>query len=223
MNYVVDVAIVKDLADKIAKRVVEYTARDVKSAAARSMKSGGKSPRSKTFKRSLPGNPPFYHTGGIKKAIAYEETANGYVVGPEARGTSKALKTLEKGGTSVLKKTVYSKSYENSLRRRARPAKNGKTRPSTARKYYFYLSTGKTKTVTNYRYFYSKESWKRAAASSKFLAWAKTAQRTEKTEVKVAARPYMAPALKAETAPYRIQPRIKRVANQFKQSGRKKK
>ncbi len=187
------------------------------------MKSGGKSPRLKSFKRSLPGNPPFYHTGGIKKAIAYEETANGYIVGPEARGTSKALKTLEKGGTSVIKKTVYSKSYEDSLRRRARPERGGRTRPATQRKYYYTLSTGKTKSVTNYRYFYSKESWKRASSASKFLAWAKTAQWVEKTEVKVAARPYMAPALKVETAPYRIQPRIKRVANQFKQSGRKKK
>lgn len=223
MKYVVDVNVVKDLTDKIAKRVAEYTARDVKSAAARSMKSGGKNQRSKTFKRSSPGDPPFYHTGGIKKAIAYEETADGYVVGPEAHGTSKALKTLEKGGTSVLTKTSYSKFYKDSLRRRARPGKDGKTRPATARKYFFALSGGKTKTVTNYRYFYSKESWKRATTSAKFLAWTKTAQWTEKKEVKIAARPYMAPALKVETAPSRIQPRIKRVVNQFKTNGRKKK
>lgn len=223
MKYSVDPKVVADLAAKIAKRTAEYTARDVKSAAARSMKSGGKNRRSKNYKHSLPGNPPFYHTGGIKKAIAFEETSEGYVVGPEARGTSKALKTLEKGGPGTFSKTVYSQGYESTLRRRARPAKNGKTRPATARKYFFTLSDGKTKSATQYRYFYSKDAWKRATSSPDFLNWAKKAQWTEKKEVKIAPRPYMAPALKIETAPNRIQPRIKRVANQFKSTGKRKK
>lgn len=225
MKYNIDERVVKDLADKIAKRTAEYTARDVKSAAARSMKSGGKNRRLKSYKHSKPGDPPLYHTGGIKKAIAFEETKEGYVVGPEARGTSKALKTLEKGGTGTFSTTVYSKEYEATLRRRARPAKGGKTRPATARKYFFTLSDGKTKSATQYRYFYSKDAWKRAVSSSRFLNWAKTAQWTEKKDVKIAPRPYMNPALKKETAPNRIQPRIKRVANQFKttSNGRKKK
>lgn len=216
MRYKVDPKAVADLAAKIAKRTAEYTARDVKSAAARSMKSGGKNRRSKNYKHSKPGDPPLYHTGGIKKAIAFEETKDGYIVGPEARGTSKALKTLEKGGTGTFSTTVYSAKYESTLRRRARPAKGGKTRPATARKYFFVLSDGKTKSATQYRYFYSKESWKRAVSSSRFLNWAKNAQWTEKKDVKIAPRPYMAPALKKETAPNRIEPRVKRVANQFK-------
>ncbi len=216
MRYKVDPKAVADLAAKIAKRTAEYTARDVKSAAARSMKSGGKNRRSKNYKHSKPGDPPLYHTGGIKKAIAFEETKDGYIVGPEARGTSKALKTLEKGGTGTFSTTVYSKEYEATLRRRARPAKGGKTRPATARKYFFTLSDGKTKSVTQYRYFYSKDAWKRAVSSSRFLNWAKKAQWTEKKEVKIAPRPYMNPALKKETAPNRIEPRVKRVANQFK-------
>ena len=180
------------------------------------MKSGGKNRRSKNYKHSKPGDPPLYHTGGIKKAIAFEETKDGYIVGPEARGTSKALKTLEKGGTGTFSTTVYSAKYESTLRRRARPAKGGKTRPATARKYFFTLSDGKTKSATQYRYFYSKDAWKRAVSSSRFLNWAKNAQWTEKKEVKIAPRPYMAPALKKETAPNRIEPRVKRVANQFK-------
>ena len=180
------------------------------------MKSGGKNRRSKNYKHSKPGDPPLYHTGGIKKAIAFEETKDGYIVGPEARGTSKALKTLEKGGTGTFSTTVYSKEYEATLRRRARPAKGGKTRPATARKYFFTLSDGKTKSATQYRYFYSKDAWKRAVSSSRFLNWAKNAQWTEKKEVKIAPRPYMEPALKKETAPNRIEPRVKRVANQFK-------
>ena len=119
MKYRVDPKAVADLANKIARRTAEYTARDVKSAAARSMKSGGKNRRSKNYKHSKPGDPPLYHTGGIKKAIAFEETKDGYIVGPEARGTSKALKTLEKGGTGTFSTTVYSKEYEATLHRRA--------------------------------------------------------------------------------------------------------
>lgn len=218
-----DASKIANFTQKVARTVAEYTAYDVRSRASRSMKSGGKNRRSKTYKSSAPGSPPLYHTGGIKNAIAVEETEGAYLIGPQAKGGSKALKTLERGGNGEIVKTVVSDSYASKLRRRPKQPAKGRTRPTTKRPYFVDMPDGKYKRITQYRYFYTTDAWNKARNSAPFQSWASGQIRREKREVPVKARPYMKPALDFETSEARTAPRVKRVVNKVKAGFRGKK
>ena len=83
----------------VGKEAVKYTAWDIRQAAQRSIKSGGKNKRSKNWSFSKPGEPPKSHLGTLKNAISYEAVNDlTYLIGPERRGASTTLKTLEYGG-----------------------------------------------------------------------------------------------------------------------------
>lgn len=210
----------------VAAEVARLTAYDVKESSGRSMKSGGKetkkAPKSewtRLGKTSKPGEPPKYHTGGIKKAISVaQDGERGYVVGPKKiAGGAGALKTLEHGGRGRVKTAIYSPSYLSRVKRR--PRKAGQTevsppcerhgtvrvdRPNAARVYY----VGGEK-IERYRYFYSRDEWKAARNSPGFLNWANAAKRIETTSPPLAPRPYMAPALRRETSAEKNERRIK--------------
>jgi len=214
----------------VGKEAVKYTAWDIRQAAQRSIKSGGKNKRSKNWSFSKPGEPPKSHLGTLKNAISYEAVNDlTYLIGPERRGASTTLKTLEYGGRGQFREVSYSANYVTKRRKRTR-AKSYEsaslrcrvhgtlrtTRPRATRPYYVYSKEiGKGVTVRDYRYFYSREEWLAATKSSAFQAWAKSVRSSTTTSVRVDARPFMRPALASQTTPAKNEARLRRAAKKF--------
>lgn len=200
-------------ADRAVQNVVRWTAWDVQRAAKTSIKSGGKNRGSKTWQTSKPGEPPRSHVGTLKQAIRVEkESATTYVVGPEKRGAGSALKALEHGGPSANRATYYSEEYLARAKKSKRAAKKSeRVRPKTARPYTIYSKNNpRGVRVTEYQYFYSREAWERARQSQDFQSWARGVRQTLTTSIRIAARPYMAPALVRETSATKTSSRIAR-------------
>jgi hypothetical protein len=214
------------MAETVAAEALKYTAFDVRSAAIRSIKSGGKNKRSKNWRFSKPGEPPLSHLGTLKNAIRYEKTDSGYIIGPERVGGSKALKVLEYGGEGEFRETSYAAEYIQKRRRRKkaksfesrgwRCSRHGTvraSRPATARRYFIYSKElGKGVYINSYQYFYSKEEWIAASKSPTFQAWARRQKMATRSTVSVAARPYMRPALAAQTTEAKNAARLTRAA-----------
>lgn len=214
------------MAETVAAEALKYTAIDVRKAAMRSIKSGGKNKRSKNWRFSKPGEPPLSHLGTLKNAIRYEKTDSGYIIGPELVGASKTLKTLEYGGEGAFIEKDYAPEYAQKRRRRKKTKSYEKrgwrcqrhgtvraSRPATARRYYIYSkSLGRGVYVDTYQYFYSKEEWIAATKSPTFQAWARRQYQTTRSTVSVAARPYMRPALAAQTTEAKNAARLTRAA-----------
>lgn len=180
---------------KAAQRVAMWTAADVRSAAKRSIKSGGK-PTSKNYQASKPGEPPRSHVGTLKNAIRYAKIDEGtYVVGPEKTGNGGVLKALEYGGTTTTRKSYATPGY---YARASSPKRGKKTRPRAARPYVVATQENPRGTVVrNYRYFYSRDAWERARNAASFLLWASDQKIATAKTTLIQGRPYMAPALRA--------------------------
>lgn len=216
------------LAVDVAKTALRFTAYDVRQTAQRSIKSGGKNKRSKNWQFSKPGEPPRSHIGTLKNAISYEAAADGlaYLIGPERRGASTTLKTLEYGGQGAFREVDYSAQYVAKQRRKRRAKSFDSTewrcrvhgtvrasRPKAKRPYYIYSKElGKGQTVRDYRYFYSEEEWRAAAKSPAFQAWAQAQRRLTVSHVRIDARPFMRPALAAQTTETKNAQRMTRAA-----------
>ncbi len=209
--------VVRKVAQKEAT-VARYTAWDIQKAAKRSIKSGGKKPSAKNYKVSKPGEAPKSHVGTLKQAIRVAKVdEQSFIVGPEQRGGGKALSALEYGGTSTIKETYHDEKYvanvQKAKRRAARAKKNDavKVHPKAKRPY-----TLRTRdnprgiTVSDYVRFYSTESWEHARKSAAFQNWAKSVRTDEQETVVIAPRPYMFPALRAETTEEKIAGRFVR-------------
>ena len=212
----------------VAREAARFTAFDVQRTAQRSIKSGGKNQRSKSWQTSKPGEPPRSHIGTLKKAIKYESTDNGltYLIGPELRGSSTTLKTLEYGGSGAIKETDYSASYVAKKRQRKRPKNFDNkeircrvhgtvraSRPPAAHPYYIRSAElGRGVWVREYRYFYSREEWESARNSVSFQTWARQHFRRTTTSVHVAPRPFMRPALAVQTTETKNARRLTRAA-----------
>lgn len=204
-------------ADRAIQNVVRWTAWDVQRAAKTSIKSGGKNRGAKSWQTSKPGEPPRSHVGTLKQAIRVEkESATTYVVGPEKRGNGSALKALEHGGPSAIRATYYSEEYVARVKKAKRAAAKAKredlrVRPKTARPYTLYMKNNpRGVRVTEYQYFYSREAWERARQSQDFQLWTSGVRQTLTTSIRIAARPYMAPALVRETSATKTTSRIAR-------------
>ena len=216
------------LAVDVAKTALRFTAADVRKAAQRSIKSGGKNKRSKNWQYSKPGEPPRSHIGTLKKAITYEASADGlsYLIGPQQRGASTTLKTLEYGGQGSFKEVDYNAQYVAKKRKRSRAKSFGNkewrcrvhgtvraSRPPAKRPYYVWSAAlGKGSWIREYRYFYSEEEWRAATKSPAFQAWAQAQRRLTVSHVHIDARPYMRPALAAQTTETKNAQRMTRAA-----------
>lgn len=215
------------IALQVAERAVLYTAEDVRRAAMRSIKSGGKNKRAKNWSVSKPGEPPKSHRGTLKNAIRYEKTGEAsYLIGPERVGASKTLRTLEYGGEGEFRETDFTanyvkkagkkrrrKSFSSASRRCRVHGTVRASRPQATRPYYLYSSElGRGRWVREYRYFYSKEEWEAARNSVSFQSWAERQRRTTRTSVRVDARPFMRPALESQTTPAKSESRLLRAA-----------
>lgn len=208
----IEIAVEK--AEYVASATLRYTAADVRQSAQRSIKSGGKSPKSKNYSFSKPGEPPKYHRSTLKQGIQYEKSDDGYLIGPERVGASSTLRTLEYGGKGSFSETVYTDEYANNRRAAKRKQKTiysrsyrcavhgtvRATRPKATRPYYVYSKAyPRGRLVRDYLYFYSTEEWDAARNSPRFQDWAKRQRTTSRVEVDVAPRPFMRPALARET------------------------
>ena len=206
-----DLVALSDRVAQVARRVLQFTAADVASAAKRSIKAGGKTLKAKNYAVSRPGEPPRSHLGTLKNAIRYRELDGGtWIIGPEKVGASSALKALEFGGNGSISSAYYAYEYVRTRKRR-RKAKNPRIKPRAAKPYYVagkYDPKGTR--VTEYLYFNSSDTWERARASSRFQAWAATKRFREVKTLQVEARPFMRPALAKETAPNRMNSRWSR-------------
>lgn len=196
-----------------ARKTVLWTARDVRSAAKRSIKSGGKNPLTASYKTSKPGEPPRSHKGTLKNAIVYEKlNEDSYLVGAPRLGNSQALKVLEYGGTARSNRTYYVDEY---VQRAARPRSKGKTRvrPRASRPYALYTKSGVRKVVRDYRRFTSRQAWESAAKSANFLTWAARQRVVENAVYQMQARPYMKPALLVAASPEKVAERLRRAVS----------
>lgn len=205
-----------DVKRKILK-ALEWTAIDVMRSARASIKSGGKTRTSKNWQTSKPGEPPRSHVGTLKQAIRYERDGEGYVVGAPKLGSSSALKALEHGGSSSIKATYYSEEYVANVKKKKRASakakRNGdvRVRPKTARPYIYYTKNNpRGVRVTEYQYFWSRDAWERARNATAFQTWARGVRQTETTSIRLAARPYMAPALAKEIVSTKTNARLAR-------------
>lgn len=211
-----DDAAIKKRATAAARKVVLWTARDVRAAAKRSIKSGGKNPLTASFKTSKPGEPPRSHQGGLKNAIVYEKlNEDAYLVGAPRRGNSRALKTLEYGGTAQSNRTYFTEEYVQRASRRPRRKKNGAptVRPRATRPYAVRSKSGAKKVVREYRKFASRTAWENASKSARFLKWAKSQRVVENATFQMAPRPYMRPALLLAGSPEKIAERLRRAVS----------
>ena len=214
----------------VAREACKYAAFDVRRAAQRSIKSGGKNSRSKNWQFSKPGEPPRSHLGTLKNAIRFESNGpDSYLIGPERVGASTALKALEYGGTGTFRETDYSAQYVAKRRRRTRARSFDSaeircrvhgtvraSRPAAVRPYYLYskeLNRGVT--VREYKYFYSREEWIAATKSPAFQSWARQQSRQTTTTVQIAPRPFMRPALASQTTPTKNAARLTRAARKI--------
>lgn len=193
-------------------KALEWTAVDIMRSARASIKSGGKSRTSKNWQTSKPGEPPRSHAGTLKQAIRYEKTDDGFVIGAPKLGSSVALKALEHGGTSDVRSTYYSDEYLARAKKSKRDAKKSvRVHPKTARPYTIYSKNNpRGVRVTEYLYFYSTDAWNRARNAASFQEWGRTQRQTETTSIRLAARPYMAPALARETDQAKMNARLVR-------------
>lgn len=211
--------VVADRAAKTVENVLKYTAVDVRRAAQRSIKSGGRTQKSKNYSVSKPGEPPKSHKGTLKQAIRYEKTApTTYLIGPERYGASKALKTLEYGGTGQIKSTFYADDYVARRRQSYRKRKSPEPIRPRAKKPYRVKGrvNGASVQVRDYLYFTNEGAWERATASAAFQAWARMQRTTDVLDVQVERRPYMRPALVAETTAQKNKARMTRAINSAK-------
>lgn len=202
------------VATSVAKETAQGTARDAK----KSIRPGGKNRRAKSWKTSEPGEPPRSHRGTLKNAIRFARDGDRFVVGPEAVGgwSASTLRTLESGGRGRFVETVFRADYFDraSRRPRSRPcAKRGTRRvdrPKASRPYDVYGPDGRSKRITNYRYFYSREGWEAARNAPEFQRWASTRKTVSTLRPQVAPRPFMEPAFAANLTPEKIRKRIRR-------------
>ncbi len=210
----------KNFSDDVKRKILkalEWTAIDVMRSARASIKSGGKTQSSKNWQTSKPGEPPRSHAGTLKQAIRYERDGAGYVVGAPKLGSSAALKALEHGGTSSIRATYYSEEYVANVRKKKRVASKAKrngdvrVRPKTARPYTLYTKNNpRGVRVTEYQYFWSRDTWERARNTTAFQTWARGVRPTETTSIRIAARPYMTPALAKEIETTKMNARLVR-------------
>ncbi len=212
-----DKTILKKATDA-ARKAVLWTARDVRSAAKRSIKSGGKNPLTASYKTSKPGEPPRSHKGTLKNAIVYEKlNEDSYLVGAPRLGNSQALKVLEYGGQAKSNRVYYTEEYATRatkrLSRRKTKVSAPTTRPRAARPYTIYAKSGTRTIVRDYRKFTSRQAWENAVKSARFLSWAKRQRVIENATYKMAARPYMKPSLLVAASPEKVAQRLRRAAN----------
>lgn len=209
-------------ATRAVENAVKWTAFDVQRAAKASIKSGGKNRGAKNWQTSKPGEAPRSHVGTLKQAIRVaKESATSYVVGSEKRGNGSALRALEHGGESKTRATFYDDAYVARIRRKKRPvsrqATSGRVHPKAARPYTLYTRDNpRGVRVTEYRYFYSRDAWERARNTAAFQDWARTVRQTTVASIRIAARPFMAPALIKEANSSKMNARISRAFGQFK-------
>lgn len=198
-----------------ARKAVLWTARDVRSAARRSIKSGGKNPVSTAYKSSKPGEPPRSHKGTLKNAIVYEKlNDDAYIIGAPRLGSSTALKLLEFGGQARSNKVYYQDEYVERMgrKRSGRSKKGGGVVKPTAARPYVVASRSTRKVVKDYRRFNSRDAWERARKSAAFLAWAQSVRLIENAQYTLKPRPYMYPALLLAGSPEKVAERLKRAA-----------
>lgn len=199
---------------RVARRVVLWTARDVRSAAKRSIKSGGKNPVSASYKTSKPGETPRSHKGNLKNAIVYEKINDDtYLVGATRLSNSNALKLLEFGGRARSNKTYFKDSYVASMKQRRR-SKGGaiEAKPAVARPYVVASKTTRV-VVKEYRRFSSRDAWKNAQNAPDFQNWARAQREIENASFTLAPRPYMKPAALVAGSPSKVAERIRRAAS----------
>lgn len=205
-------------AEKTAATVAKWTAFDVQKTAKKSIKPGGKSKSSKNFTTSKPGEAPRSHRGTLKQAIEVEQLSLfSFLVGPEQTGNSHALRALEHGGASTTTTTTTAEAYvaraKKSKRRNSKSKKTGAPRvhPAAARPYRLYSKNNpRGVEVRDYLYFYSFAAWDKARNKASFQRWARDQKTTSTTSITIAARPFMAPALDAETTASKKSARLSR-------------
>lgn len=200
----------------VAQKVLKYTAADVKRAASRSIRPGGKTRQSKGWTTSKPGEPPRSHKGTLKQGIKYIRVSDVfYLIGPSHIGSSRALKVLEYGGQGEIRTTTYSDEYVAN-RKRKRRGKNGikaQARPKAKRAYHVASkSVPKGIMVREYLYFKSRASWEAAKDNPNFMSWANAQRKVETVQVNVKKRPFMRPALAQEVAEDKMKARFTRAS-----------
>lgn len=197
---------------RAVENVVKWTAFDVQRAAKASIKSGGKNRGAKNWQTSKPGETPRSHVGTLKQAIhVAKESATSYVVGSEKRGNGSALRALEHGGESKTRATLYADAYVARMKRSRRKKNETRVHPKAARPYTLYTRDNpRGVRVTEYRYFYSRDAWERARNTAAFQDWARTVRQTTVASIRIAARPFMAPALIKEATTSKMNARISR-------------
>lgn len=218
MRVVKKIETIERNATRAVENVVKWTAFDVQRAAKASIKSGGKSRNAKNWQTSKPGEPPRSHVGTLKQAIRVaKESATSYVVGSEKRGNGTALKALEHGGESSIRSTVYDDAYVANVGKKKRAAAKAKragtlrVHPKAARPYYLYTKNNpRGVRVTEYQYFYSRDAWERARNTAAFQDWGRTVRQTTVASIRLAARPFMAPALMKEATTAKMNARFSR-------------
>lgn len=206
-------------AETAARLAAKWTAFDVQKTAKKSIKSGGKKRGAKNFTTSKPGEAPRSHRGTLKQAIEVEQLSLfSFIVGPEQTGNSHALRALEKGGESTTTTTTTAEAYvaraKKSKRRASRAKKKPaapRVHPTAARSYTLYSRNNpRGVEVKDYLYFYSREAWERSRDKANFQRWANEQKTTTVSSIIIAARPFMEPALVAETTAAKKEARIRR-------------
>lgn len=212
INSVAIVNRIEQRATRAVENAVKWTAFDVQRAAKASIKSGGKNRGAKNWQTSKPGETPRSHVGTLKQAIRVaKESATSYVVGSEKRGNGSALRALEHGGESKTRATFYADAYVARMKRARRKKNETRVHPKAARPYTLYTRDNpRGVRVTEYRYFYSRDAWERARNTAAFQDWARTVRQTTVASIRIAARPFMAPALMKEATTAKMNARISR-------------
>lgn len=155
---------------------------------------------------SKPGKPPYSHRGNLKKSIVFavDRVLDSVVIGPmQYKGHSDGAKALEYGD-KVVKKTKINAPKPKGP---PKPPTHGRERP-------------KGKNGRPYRHFYSHKSHQDAVQSRRFRRWCKEQMQARKNikvkveTIKVAERPFMAPAF--EEAKKRLPEIFKESTNKFK-------
>jgi len=199
---------------KLAQKYLVATAADARKTVKASLKSGGKNRFSKTYKSSLPGEPPLTHGKRLKQSIRYDVENPALVkIGAPSIAGSKTAKVLEKGGKGTSTETRLRDDNFERRKKRARQAaslqRKKKDAPTSAsqsvpslptkRAYTIVSDSGATRRVSKYERFKSEEKAKRATSAPAFQRWREKVQKTTTTETEVKPRPFVEKGVKKET------------------------
>lgn len=194
---------VKRQAVRTVAKALRWTAADIHRRVKGSIKKRSRPKKKSAWKSAtLPdwptsptGSPPFSHSGWLKNSIRYDAegdraTSLTYFIGVDGKSEGGISSVLEKGGSTVQRKSV--RHFTGRSLPGTRKSRKKRNRPETR--------VHPTVNGRTYHWFYSKEDWDAARQSAGFLAW--TGYETKDIPIRVSAHPFLTPAAETEMAKF---------------------